>query len=67
MKKELAIITAYIQYHNLLDGTFFNTIDTAYKLAKKFVKIYPPSYVWGIDKEYDETIEKFVEQNKIKL
>lgn len=61
--KELAIVTAYIQYNGLLQGTFFNTVDKAYKIAKNFVKIYPHNYKW-IEEEYDETIEEFVKNFK---
>lgn len=63
--KELAVVTAYIMYNDLFedtrfDGSFFNKIDNAMLVAEEFIKIYPEDYEWGIEKEWDETLEEFV-------
>lgn len=63
MKKELSIVTAYIQAHNLLEGSFFNTIDESYRIAKMFAKSYPPECTWE-EEHYDEAIEEFTKENK---
>jgi hypothetical protein len=61
--KELSLISSYIISNNLLNGTIFQTFDKAYDLAEKFLIKYPLDTEWGIDKEWDETIEKFVIEN----
>jgi hypothetical protein len=62
--KDIAIVTAYIQSHNLLNGSFFNTIDEAYEIARYFVRGYA-DYLpeWDSSKinlKFDEAIELFV-------
>ena len=63
MKRELAIITAYIQAHNLLEGSFFHTIDEAFRIAKLFIKMYYEDYVWE-EESYEEAIEEFTDKVK---
>ena len=63
MEKELALISSYIVWADLLDGTFFQTFDKAYELAQEFVELYPPNVSWEtLDKEWDETLEEFVKE-----
>lgn len=57
--KEIACAAAYICEHELLSGSFFHHFDRAYEIAELFVKKYPPTYEWGIEKEFDEEIEAF--------
>lgn len=68
--KEVATVTAYIQSHNLLWGSFFNTIDEAYEIAQHFVRSYKEHLPdWDSSKvnlEYDEAIEHFVTSFKNK-
>ena len=63
IKDEVASTAAYIVRQDLLNGTFFQTYDEAKKVAKEFVEKYPPETKWGENNlEWDETIEKFVNQ-----
>lgn len=62
MNKELAYTTAYIIRQDLLCGSFFQTFDKAWGIANKFIKLYPPDYKW-IDEQWDETLEKFVNES----
>lgn len=63
--KELALISSYIVANDLLNGTVFQTFDTAYELAEQFLEEYPMDFIWGIDREFDETIEEFVNERYI--
>lgn len=58
-EEEVARVTAYVMHTELLNGSFFNSIDQAIEIARKFVEKYPPSYIWGVEEEYDETIKSF--------
>ena len=66
---ELALVTSYIMYHDLLEGTkydgsFFQKIDNVIKLAKAFIEIYPHDYAWEFrDMDWDEAIEEWVAEN----
>ena len=64
--KDIAIVTAYIQSSDLIYGSFFNTIDDAYKIACEFVEHHKNNLpIWNPDKaglEFDEAIEKFVNE-----
>ena len=62
MEKELALISSYIVWADLLNGTFFQTFGKAYELAEQFLEQYPADYVWGITREWDETLEEFVKE-----
>ena len=66
--KELALITSYIVTYDLLGlGSFFNTFDAAYECAEAFLVEYPEGTEWGADnvfKEWDETLENWVEDYK---
>lgn len=68
--KDIAIVTAYIQSHNILNGSFFNTIDEAYEIAQQFVNFYKKNLPeWDPNKvnlEYVEAIEEFVINFKIR-
>lgn len=60
-KKELMLVTSYIDSANYLNGSFFSTYDKAVEIAKKFLEKYPPEKDdWGIEEEWDETVEAFV-------
>jgi hypothetical protein len=66
-ERELAVITAYIMYNDLLDGTrydgsFFNKIDNVMKLAVAFIKVYPHDYGWE-EESFEETLEEWVANN----
>lgn len=63
--KELALISSYIVANDLLNGTVFQTFDTAYELAQQFLEEYHIDYVWGVTKEWDETVEEFVNERYI--
>lgn len=63
--KELALISSYIVANDLLNGTVFQTFDTAYELAEQFLEEYPMDFIWGIDREFDEAIEEFVNERYI--
>jgi hypothetical protein len=62
--KELALVTAIIINEDILGGTIFQTFDTAYHIAEKFVAKYGyDEYTyqieWGVDAEFDETVIDF--------
>ena len=60
--KELALITAVIIQEDILNGSLFNTFDTAYQLANEFIKVHPADKNWeGEGLDYDETIIKFAQ------
>ena len=66
--EELTVVTSYIMYYDLLEGTrydgsFFSKIDRAILLAREFIRCYPIDYIWGIEKEFDETLEEWVKNN----
>ena len=69
--KEVAIVTAYIQAHNLLYAPFFDTVDSAYEIAEAFVEEYKNLlHDWDPNKmgvEYDEAIEIFVDKYIFKI
>jgi hypothetical protein len=63
--KELALISSYIVREDLLYGTVFQTFDIAYSLAEEFYEIYEEGEtgtIWGVEIEWDETLEKFVNE-----
>lgn len=65
--KELAVVTAYIQHHGLLDvGSFFYTIDKAIEIAAAFVSKYGPNYEW-VEEDFEETLTKFVKDFETKI
>lgn len=63
--KELALICSYIASNNLLNGTTFQTFHNAWKIANDFLEEYPLEYVWGVDKEWDETLEEYINERYI--
>ena len=67
--EELACISAYIVRQDLLYGTFFQTFDEAYKIAKEFLELYPideySTWGWGDNPEWDEAVERFVNDRYI--
>lgn len=64
--KELMLVVSYITSSGLLQGTFFNTYDKAVEVGKVFLEKYPPSKDdWGIEEEWDETVENFVKSYAI--
>ena len=62
--KELALISSYIVREDLLYGTVFQTFDRAYELAEGFYEKHfvKQITIWGLDLEWDETVEKFVNE-----
>lgn len=64
--KELMLVVSYITSSGLLQGSFFNTYDKAVEVGNKFLEKYPPSKDdWGIEEEWDETVENFVKSYAI--
>lgn len=63
--KELALISSYIVAQDLLNGTVFQTFDSAYELAEQFLQEYHIDYAWGVTREWDETLEEFVNERYI--
>lgn len=63
--KELALISSYIVWADLLNGTIFQTFDIAYEIAEEFIKEYPVNTKWALNKQWDETLERFVKQRYI--
>ena len=57
-KKEVAVITAYIQTHELLKGSFLDTIDVAYALALLIYEAQKNTD-WE-DVQWEETMESEV-------
>jgi hypothetical protein len=58
--KELALVTAVIINEDILNGTLFQTFDTAYYIAKMFVNKHGYEKTdWGVDAEFDEAVIEF--------
>lgn len=61
MTKDEVVVVGYIMYHRLIDDrSFFNQIDNVIQIAKDFCKIYPEDFEWGVEIEFDETLEEYV-------
>ena len=62
---ELAVVSSYIMYYDLLEfsinGSFFSKIDKAMELAEKFIERYSHEYRtdWT-EKDWEETLENFI-------
>ena len=65
-EKDVAIATAYFQSLFESQTSFFNSIDKAYDLAKRFVKEHSHIVVWGVEvnQEYEETLYQWFLSNK---
>lgn len=63
--KELALITSYIIRKNLLNGGVLNTFDTAYDVAQEFMEKFPLNTKWGVELQWEEEVEEFVEERYI--
>lgn len=63
--KELALITSYIIRKNLLNGSVINTFDTAYDIAQEFMEKFPLNTKWGVELQWEEEVEEFVEERYI--
>jgi transcription termination factor NusB len=65
-EKDVAIATAYFQTILEKYNSFFNCIDEAYDLAKRFVKEHSHIVVWGVEvnQEYEETLYQWFLSNK---
>ena len=65
--EDLAIITGYIMYYDLLEfkinGSFFSKIDKAIEIAEDFIKYYPEEFEWE-ELDFEETLEQFLITNK---
>lgn len=66
MENDLAVIVGYIMYYDLLEdrinGSFFSKIDKAIEIAERFCKIYPPTFEWGVEIEFEETLEEYLQR-----
>jgi hypothetical protein len=67
MDREVAVVTGYIMYNDLLENargvndSFIYKIDLAIELAEKFVEKYPEDYNWEeLELDFEETIEDFL-------
>lgn len=60
MTKNVAIITGYIMFYDLLDaeigGNFFSKIERAIERAEDFVEMYPEDYNWE-ENDFEETLQ----------
>lgn len=63
--RELALITSYIIRKNLLNGSVLNTFDTAYDVAQEFMEKFPLNTKWGVELQWEEEVEEFVEERYI--
>ncbi len=66
--KELAVVVGYIMNYSLFNGTrysggFFSTIDYALQVAEEFIKVYPYTYKWREEVDFEETLEVWVKNN----
>lgn len=67
-EKELAVVVGYIMNYSLFNGTrysgsFFSTIDYAILVAEAFLKVYPYTYVWDDEDNWEETLIEWVRNN----
>ena len=64
--EDLAIITGYIMYYDLLEfkinGSFFSKIDKAIEIAEDFIKNYPENFNWE-ELDWEETLEEFLNKH----
>lgn len=66
--EELAVVTGYIMYYDLLEfkinGSFFSKIDKAMELADKFIQKYDKEYRenWT-ELDWEETLDEFINKN----
>ncbi len=67
MNRDVAVVTGYIMYNDLLEDaigvndSFISKIDLAINLAEKFVEKYPEYYNWEESKlDFEEAIEEFL-------
>ena len=66
MTKDEAVVVGYIMFHRLIDNkSFFNQIDEVLTIAKDFCEIYPENFVWGVNEEFDETLEEYIRKIEI--
>jgi hypothetical protein len=72
MDKDLAVVTSYIMYNDLLDeyngyfnSSFFSKIDKAIQIAELFCSFYSADFNWEESElDFEETLEEFVKKNK---
>ncbi len=67
-ERELSLVVGYIMYNDLLEGTqfdgsFWYKIENVQKIAEAFVEVYPWNFQWGIEEEFEETLEAWVKAN----
>lgn len=66
MENDIAVVTGYLMYYDLLqykiNGSFFSKIDKAIEIAHEFCKIYPPDFKWGIEIDFEETLEQYLDK-----
>lgn len=67
-KSDLAVVVAYIMYYDMLEdkinGSFFSKIDKAMEIGQKFNKKYPESFEWGVEIDFEETLNEYVKNEK---
>ena len=69
MDKNLAVVTGYIMYYDLLqdkiNGSFFSKIDKAIEIAELFCSFYSAEEEnnWSGDLDFEETLDEFVKKN----
>ena len=68
MDKNLAVVTSYIMYYDLLqdeiNGSFFAKIDKAIERAELFCSFYSADFNWEESElDFEETLEAFLNKN----
>ena len=62
--KDVVVVTGYIMYYDMLQdsisGSFFSKIDKAIEIAELFCSFYPADFEWGVELDFEETLEKFL-------
>jgi len=62
INNDIALFVAFFYWGDYGNGSMWQTFDTVYKLAKKFVEEYPPNLTWE-EENYEEVIEQFIIKN----
>ena len=66
MTKDEAVVVGYIMFHKLIDNkSFFQQIDEVIEIAEDFCKIYPEDFAWGVEMEFDETLEEYIKSKQL--
>jgi len=62
INNDIALFVAFFYWGSYGNGSMWQTFDTVYELAKKFVAEYPPNLSWE-EKSYEEVVEQFIIKN----